>query len=332
MDERRARRGIARVWTVGLCVSGVVAEMLVPAPADAADHAGVYVAAQDAGKVGDVVALATSNAVLEPETHAEPVTSSAKDAPDPAKSSSELRHREVFNQSLFNVEVGGEAAGRQFGYRDGISNDLRAYNVAPAAMVSAAAEVFPFADAAGVLRDIGLNGSYAHSLFLKSALTGGKDVSTAESAYTFGLRLRIHPWGDNGSLIGVSYQYAGQAFQFDSAGGAVDGQVPSVDYRANRIAVDARVPFGSLAAIAGVGFRAVLSAGGVESRFRAPSVDGIDGEFGASLTVAPGWEARLVLDYERYFYSFQPVPGDEYVAGGALDQFFGGRLAVAYVF
>ena len=44
------------------------------------------------------------------------------------------------------------------------------------------------------------------------------------------------------------------------------------------------------------------------------------------------WEGRLVGDYERYFYSFGPTPGDAYVAGGALDQFFGGRLAIAYVF
>ena len=50
------------------------------------------------------------------------------------------------------------------------------------------------------------------------------------------------------------------------------------------------------------------------------------------MSLVRGWEARLVGDYERYFYSFKPEPGDEYVAGGALDQFYGGRLAVAYVY
>jgi hypothetical protein len=76
-----------------------------------------------------------------------------------------------------------------------------------------------------------------------------------------------------------------------------------------------RVPFGNLAAVAGVGFRALLSAGDVESRFRSPPVDGIDGQLGASLAVAPGWDARVALDYERdgvcslqYMYSCSVHP------------------------
>ena len=48
--------------------------------------------------------------------------------------------------------------------------------------------------------------------------------------------------------------------------------------------------------------------------------------------IVSGLEGRIVFDYERYFYAFQPIPGDAYVAGGALDQFFGVRLAVAYIF
>jgi len=251
---------------------------------------------------------------------------------DEGRDSNAPRPRGVYNRSLVALEVGGSAVGRQFDYHDGISANLRSYNVAPAAMASVAAEVFPFAGASGVLRDFGFTGSYAHSLFLKSTLAGGPDVSTTEAAYSFGLRARIHPWGDAGTLFGVSYQYADQSFVFDSAGASVDAQLPSVDYRANRIGADVRIPFGSFALLAGAAFRAVLSAGDVQSRFRAPSVDGVDGEVGASMTVASGWEARLVADYERYFYGFQPMPGDGYVAGGALDQFFGGRLAVAYVY
>jgi hypothetical protein len=237
-----------------------------------------------------------------------------------------------FDKSLFDVEVGGDVVGRRFDYRDGISENLRSYSVAPAAMASMAADVFPFAGASGILRDVGLTGSYGRSLFLKSALPGGNDLSSAETAYSFGLRVRIRPWGDGAALLGASYEYAGQSFVFDSAGPPIDTQVPSVDYRANRIAIDTRIPLGRLAFLASAGFRAVLSAGDVASRFRESSADGVDGTLGVSVTVASGWEARLIGDYERYFYAFQPMPGDGYVAGGALDQFFGGRLAVAYVY
>ena len=251
---------------------------------------------------------------------------------DAGRDSTERRPQGEFNRSLFVLEVGGNVVGRQFDYHDGISNNLRSYNVAPAATVSASAEVFPFAGASGVLRDVGLTGSYEQSLFLRSALAGGPDVSTTDGAYSFGLRIRIHPWGDSGTLLGVSYEYANRSFFFESAGPAGDGQLPSVDYRANRTEADVHIPFGRFALLAGAAFRAVLSAGDVQSRFRTPSVNGVDGELGASATVVTGWEARVVLDYERYFYAFQPIPGDGYIAGGALDQFFGGRLAVAYVF
>ena len=35
---------------------------------------------------------------------------------------------------------------------------------------------------------------------------------------------------------------------------------------------------------------------------------------------------------QRYFYAFHPVPGDVYVAGGAVDEFltFGGGVSYAY--
>jgi hypothetical protein len=242
------------------------------------------------------------------------------------------RPQGVFNRSLFEIELAGEGVGRHFDYNDGLSPNLRTYDVAPAAMLSAAAEVFPFAGASNFLRDIGVTGSYARSLFLESSLAGVPSIDTVESAYSVGLRFRLHPWGDYGTLFAVSDQYAVQSFTFDSAGAILDGQVPSVDYQANRTAVDVRVPFGPFALLAGAGFRAVLSAGDVASRFRGSTVEGVDGEFGVSLSAASGWEGRLVGHYERYFYAFGPTPGDAYVAGGALDQFFGGRLAMAYVF
>jgi hypothetical protein len=109
-------------------------------------------------------------------------------------------------------------------------------------------------------------------------------------------------------------------------------QIPSVDYTANRTAVDARIPAGRFAFLAEAGFRAVLNAGAVAQHFRSTSVEGVDAQLGGAFAIASGWEGRLVVDYERYFYAFSPVPGDAYVAGGALDQFFGARLALAWTY
>lgn len=238
----------------------------------------------------------------------------------------------VVSRALVDAEIAGDAAGRSFDYHDGLSGNLRSYSVAPAAMFGGHVAVFPLADGLGLLRDIGVVGAYARSLFLESALSGGIHVHTVESAYSVGLRVRIHPWGEEAALIGVSDEYAGQSFVFDPVGGGVDSQLPAADYRANRTAVDGRIPFGRLALLASFGFRAVFDAGPVASRFRHPSANGIDADLGAAFAIARGIEARAVLDYERYFYSFSPVPGDAYVAGGALDQFYGARLGLAYVY
>jgi hypothetical protein len=235
-------------------------------------------------------------------------------------------------RSLFEFELGEETAGRNFVYNDGVTANLRTYNVLPAAMFTVKAEVFPLAGATGVLRDVGVIGAFSQSLFLQSSVAGGSNVSTSDTSYVGGLRVRIHPGGNEGPVIGISDAYASQSFDFDGTPAALANQVPSVAYSANRTAVDARVPVGKFALLAEAGFRAVLNAGSVAQRFRSTSVEGLDAELGGAFEVARGWETRLVADYQRYFYSFSPVPGDAYVAGGALDQFFGARVALAWIY
>jgi hypothetical protein len=243
-----------------------------------------------------------------------------------------LRPTGLEARSLLDVSLGGKAAARNFVYSDGITANLRSYNVLPAAMFTVNAELFPLAGASGVLRDIGFTGAFSRSLFLESSMPGGASTSTTETSYVAGLRVRIHPGGDAGPILGISDAYASQSFAFGATGGALASEIPSVAYTANRTAVDVRIPAGKLALLAEAGFRAVLDAGPVAQRFRSASVEGIDAEVGGAFAVAPGWEMRLVADYQRYFYSFAPVPGDAYVAGGALDQFFGARLALAWIY
>jgi hypothetical protein len=270
-----------------------------------------------------------------PEKSAPPVSEPVMVAEvGPAPPADSVSHRPTgrIARSLFEVELGGEAAARNFVYNDGITANLRTYNVLPAAMFTVNAELFPLAGASGVLRDIGIIGAFSRSLFLESSVSGGSNISTAETSYSAGLRVRIHPGGDEGPVIGISDAYASQSFNFGATSGALATQVPSVDYAANRTAVDARIPIGRFAFLAEAGFRAVLNAGTVAERFRSTSVEGVDAEFGGALEIAQGWEGRLVADYERYFYAFSPVPGDAYVAGGALDQFFGARLALAWIY
>jgi hypothetical protein len=237
--------------------------------------------------------------------------------------------RGVIDRELFEVEAGGEAMGRHFDYNDGYSANLRSYNLFPAPAVAVGGQVYPFAGTKGILGDIGVAGSYSQLLFVQSTV-GSSQLPTTSSSYWGGVRVRIHA-GET-VLLGASLSYASTSFTFSSASSSVGAQLPNETYQAIRPAVDARVPFGRFALLGTVAFRAVVSSDGLSSRFRSPSINGVEAEVGGAAKIVDGLEARLLGSYERYFYSFGPAPGDVYVAGGALDQFFGARLTVAYLF
>jgi hypothetical protein len=272
---------------------------------------------------------APAAAAAAPEAASQPAAEGAA----PASPDSTSEHaRGSIGKALFEVEVGTEAAGRNFVYNDGISQNLRSFTAFPMAMLKVNAEGFPLGDSATFLRDLGIVGSYARSLFLTSAVQSGSNIDTTESSYFIGLRFRIHPTSDPGLIIGVSDGYASQGVSFGSTTAVITSQIPAVSCSGNRLAVDARIPVGRLSLRAAVGYRAIFDSGTISGRFRGSSAGGIDAEAGAAFELARGWEVRAIADYERYFYSFKPVPGDAYVAGGALDQFFGGRLALAYIY
>ncbi len=263
---------------------------------------------------------------------APPQTSEPGAPPSPDSASGHPRGS--IGQSLFQVEVGAEASGRQFTYNQGLSGNLRSFTAFPVAMLAVNAEGYPLADSKGFLRDLGIVGSYSRSLFLTSAVENAPSIDTTESSYFVGLRYRIRPSGNPGLIIGISDGYASQAVDFGATTTTLASQIPAVDCTGNRLAIDARIPVGErLSFHAGAGWRAIFDSGAVGKRFNGTSVGGIDAELGAAYELVRGWEVRAIADYERYFYAFEPIPQvSNYIAGGALDQFFGGRLALAYIY
>jgi hypothetical protein len=67
-------------------------------------------------------------------------------------------------------------------------------------------------------------------------------------------------------------------------------------------------------------------------RFRDASVYAVDMGLTLALAMGLGFETRLGAEYTRYVSSFKPQPGDQYVAGGALDLYVALRAGAAYVF
>ena len=73
-----------------------------------------------------------------------------------------------------------------------------------------------------------------------------------------------------------------------------------------------------------------ISAGPVYDRFREPKLGGVLLGGTIAFLLGAGFEVRAGGDYERWFSSFHPVPGDPHVAGGALDHRVHVHLGAAY--
>jgi hypothetical protein len=212
--------------------------------------------------------------------------------------------------------------GRWFSYNDALTKNLRTYDVFGAPIAMFGLEVYPLATReVSVVSGLGITGSYAQAFGLESAIEGGGPISTTWRSFDVGLRLRLRAGdGDGAPIVGLRAGYGALAFSFDEPPAWLGDEVPSVDYGFLRGGADARLPLGRAAILLSAGYRGVLSAGEVGDRFRAGTVGAVDAGAGLAVALAAGFELRLLADYTRFFYAFEPEPGDAYVAGGALDQ------------
>ena len=181
-----------------------------------------------------------------------------------------------------------------------------------------------------VLRDVGIIGSYARMFGLQSKTNDGDPINTVYQRYSVGLRVRIPISRPTGPVFGVSGQYYVHSFLVDEPT-ELAGQIPNVDYSAIRAGADARFPFGRTALALGFDWIEPLSSGILTERFTGAKVHGVAGKLGFVIKVASGFEVRMAAEYSRFFWDFDPVLGDTYVAGGALDHYLGLRLSGAYV-
>lgn len=241
------------------------------------------------------------------------------------------RVRHEVATSILGVEVGMEAVGRFFRYSDGISNNLRKYDAFPAPAFFASVEVYPAGfTTIPFLRDVGLIGSYARMFGLQSKTNDGSPINTVYQRISGGLRVRIPISRPTGPVFGVSGQYYLHTFQVDEIP-ELAGQIPNVDYSSIRAGADGRFPLGRTAITVGFDWIEPLSSGQVYERFTAAKVHGVAGKLGVVVKLVSGFELRMAAEYSRFFSDFDPVLGDSFVAGGALDHYLGFRLSGAYV-
>ena len=269
-----------------------------------------------------------------PKPEAKVVAPKTSDAPvvvAPA-SAAPAREKNQMSTALFAASLAFEIGGRRFAYSDPITPNTRDYDVFGAPMLAVAAEVYP---AAGTtipfIKDLGLTGRFARAFGISSATKSGTKLGTTWMRAGGGLRARFRPGSTTGPVLGINGGINFTSFTFDGSA-TLATSTPDVTYVALRGGVDARIPFWRMALLLDAGYDGALSAGAVHDRFTGPTVGGLDFGAGFAILIAAGFEARLTGHYTRYFYSFDPVPGDAYVAGGALDELLGIGIGVAYAY
>jgi hypothetical protein len=229
----------------------------------------------------------------------------------------------------YRVEVGAEIAGRSFVYIDRLSPNLRPYRAFGTPLVMARATVHPLESSeAWALRALGIYGELGHAPKSESVAPDGTRIENRWTRFDAGAVFRV-PVSEGGGSLGASAGYGGLRFGFLDAGDLAD-EVPDVAYRWLRFGVHGSVAHRQARLEAGAAWLAMLTSGETAGRFSGSRVGGLEAEIAVRWRLSRLFEARSGLRYTRVFYDIQPVLGDAFVAGGALDEYVGLVFSVAF--
>lgn len=283
----------------------------------------------------EAVPLDLSSGTARPAAAHDDEPARAPDAPSATSDEAELGRREAARIAAGRIQVAvwasGGMANRRFTYSDQVGYNLAPYRLPAAPMASFGIEAYPAA-ASGVpfIRDLGIRAHISRGFAFDSKTPQGVTLETNWTRFGGELRERLLFPGPHafelGVLVGADASYFGMA-----ANAPVPALLPAARTIALRFGLDARLHVAwRLSLLAGAAYLLTTSRGEIYEHFRRPRVAGVDADFGFAVNLGSGLEARLAGRYTRYFASFKPRIGDEYVAGGALDEQLQAGLGVRY--
>jgi hypothetical protein len=234
----------------------------------------------------------------------------------------------------YSLRAGVEVGARWFVYSDPlvIATNLRPYDVVGVPLLTLGGDLRPFAwSHLPVLEQLGISFDYAFATTLESSTNDGQDIRTSWDHGDVKLHVPVRRGKHaRAPRIGATLGYGWIGFSFATTG-PLAAEIPTVTYRFVRIGLDGEVALGRrFSMTAAFDYLEPLSGGSVYERFRDVTISGIDARVGLGLSIAAGTRVLLAFDYTRFFSSFKPIPGDAYVAGGALDQFGSVKIGLEY--
>jgi len=224
--------------------------------------------------------------------------------------------------------VGLRLFNRRFGYRDDIFEALSTYYLPLGPAVGADLELYPAAFiTSGFAANVGIGAAFDYAVGIASRAEDGTRYGTTALSLRVGLLGRIPI-----SILTIqpSFGFSRQVYSISSSTG-VKPNIPNVGYNALRPALDLKVKiFGPVGFQAGVAYLAILQTGEIGAFFPRATAAGMDANAGFTVSLFDRLELRARFEYQRYWFSLNPEPGDMNVAGGALDHYVGGSMNVAF--
>jgi hypothetical protein len=216
---------------------------------------------------------------------------------------------------------------------------MRPYDIDPGAVaLEASLELYPGAPSTtGPGANIGLTANVQSAVGLtsryKNPLNADQEgtYTTKSYGYDFGLKYRF-PFSSNEVAVAVSYGQQVFSLSLPPAS-APNMAVPTVEYRYIRPGLSGRFGVGEgFALCAGLGYLAVLGAGEMTSDAYFPhaSVAGADVDLSLAIELAHAFELRPGFSYRAFFFNMNYANGDAFDVGGALDQYLGLNVLLAY--
>ena len=238
-----------------------------------------------------------------------------------------------------DIELDFRLVHRNFEYKDDLRGDLRDYKLGIGPGVGTKFQYYPGAHfTAGVGAQFGIDFEWERLFNFDSTRADGAKFPTESQQFLVGLRWR-YPTGRWEPFVVVDYGV--HNFRFGVSGPPVPGEdntagIPSVKYEFARIGAGFRVGIGKkerFIVAVNAAFRGVFSVGGIGTAqwFPEAKANGMDAGLMLGYALPLGFEIRIGGDYRRYWFDLNPVPPDPpYVAGGALDQYWGASIGVAW--
>ncbi|MGB8328539.1 MAG: hypothetical protein WCE62_00320 [Polyangiales bacterium] len=238
-----------------------------------------------------------------------------------------------------DIELDFRLVHRSFEYNDVVSGDLPGYTLKLGPGVGTKFQYFPGAHfTAGLGAQFGIDFEWERLFRFESTDSTGQQFPTQSQQFLVGLRWRYPTGRWEPALI---LDYGVHTFEFGVSGPPIPGEdttagVPSVKYEFVRIGGGFRVGIGKkerFTVTMNAAFRGVFSVGpiGTYLWFPEAKANGMDAMLMLGYVLPKGFEIRVGGDYRRYWFELNPVPPDPpYVAGGALDQYWGVSIGAAW--